>query len=87
MANIKSAKKRIRQAVTQTKRNSARKSRIRSFIRYVEDAIGLGDKVKATEALRVAQPQIMKGVTKSVVNKNTASRKISRLAHRVSNMS
>lgn len=86
MANIQSAKKRIRQIATRTERNVARRSRIRTFIRRVEDAIAAGDKTKATEALRSAQPEIMKGVTKGVLKKNTASRKVSRLAHRVAAM-
>ena len=86
MANIQSAKKRIRQTVSRTTRNVARRSRIRTFIRRVEDAIITGDKIKAADALRVAQPEIMKGVTKGVLKKNTASRKVSRLTHRVAKM-
>lgn len=86
MANIQSAKKRIRQTATRTERNVARRSRIRTFIRRVEDAITSGDKAKASEALKAAQPEIMKGVTKGVLKKNTASRKVSRLSHRVSGM-
>ena len=86
MANIQSAKKRIRQTVSRTTRNVARRSRIRTFIRRVEDAIITGDKIKAADALRVAQPEIMKGVTKGVLRKNTASRKVSRLTHRVAKM-
>ena len=86
MANIQSAKKRIRQTLSRTTRNVARRSRIRTFIRRVEDAIITGDKIKAADALRVAQPKIMKGVTKGVLKKNTASRKVSRLTHRVAKM-
>ena len=86
MANIQSAKKRIRQTASRTVRNVARRSRIRTFIRRVEDAIVIGDKIKATDALKAAQPEIMKGVTKGVLKKNTASRKVSRLTHRIAKM-
>jgi small subunit ribosomal protein S20 len=83
MANSPSSKKRARQTERRTEVNKARRSRIRTYIRKVEEAIASGDKTAATEALRVAQPEIMRGVTKGVTHKNTASRKVSRLAHRV----
>jgi small subunit ribosomal protein S20 len=83
MANSPSSKKRARQTERRTEVNKARRSRIRTFIRKVEEAIASGDKAAAAEALRVAQPEIMRGVTKGVTHKNTASRKVSRLAHRV----
>ena len=63
--------------------NRARTSRIRTFIRRVEAAVETEDRVAATEALRSAQREIMRGVTKGVLHRNTASRKISRLARRV----
>lgn len=83
MANSPSSKKRARQAERRTDVNKARRSRIRTFIRKVEEAIAGGDAAVAAEALRVAQPEIMRGVTKGVTHKNTASRKLSRLAGRV----
>ncbi|HBN22213.1 MAG TPA: 30S ribosomal protein S20 [Holosporales bacterium] len=83
MANIKSAEKRNRQNVERHARNHARTSRIRTFLRKVEEALTGGDKKIAAEALRVAQPEIQRGVTKGVLRKKTASRKISRLAARV----
>lgn len=83
MANTPSARKRIRQTERRTLVNKARRSRIRTFLRKVEEAIAGGDAAKAAEALRLAQPEIMRGVTKGVLHKNTASRKVSRLAHRV----
>ena len=83
MANSPSSKKRARQTERRTDINKARRSRIRTFIRKVEEAIASGDSAAAAEALRVAQPEIMRGVTKGVTHKNTASRKVSRLAHRV----
>ncbi len=87
MANSPSSKKRARQTERRTEVNKARRSRIRTFIRKVEEAIASGDKTAATEALRVAQPEIMRGVTKGVTHKNTASRKVSRLAGRVGALS
>lgn len=83
MANTPQAKKRARQAERRLAVNKARRSRIRTQLRKVEEAIASGDKEKASEALRVAQPELMRGVTKGVYHKNTASRKISRLSARV----
>ncbi|TVQ53809.1 MAG: 30S ribosomal protein S20 [Rhodobacteraceae bacterium] len=83
MANTPSAKKRVRQIEKRTAVNAARKSRIRTFIRKVEDAIRSGDSEAALAALRAAQPEIMRGAAKGVLHANTASRKVSRLAHRV----
>jgi small subunit ribosomal protein S20 len=83
MANSPQAKKRARQAERRTAVNKARRSRIRTFLRKVEEAIASGDAAKAAEALKSAQPEVMRGVTKGVLHKNTASRKISRLSSRV----
>jgi small subunit ribosomal protein S20 len=83
MANSPSSKKRARQTERRTAVNRARRSRIRTFIRKVEEAIATGDFSAAAEALRAAQPEIMRGVSKGVTHKNTGSRKISRLAGRV----
>ncbi len=83
MANTPSARKRIRQIERRTAVNKARRSRIRTFIRKVEEAIATGDQAVAAAALRAAQPEIMRGVTKGVFHKNMASRKVSRLAARV----
>lgn len=83
MANHKSAEKRARQTERRTAVNKARRSRIRTFLRKVEEAIASGNQDAAAEALKVAQPELMRGVTKGVYHKNTASRKISRLASRV----
>ena len=87
MANSPQAKKRARQIERRTAVNKARKSRIRTFLRAVEEAIASGDKAAATSALRAAQPELMRGVTKGIFNKNTASRKVSRLASRVKGLS
>jgi small subunit ribosomal protein S20 len=86
MANSPGAKKRVRQIKRKTEVNTARRSRIRTFIRKVEDAISSGDKSSASEALKQAQPELMRGVTKGVFHKNTASRKMSRLSARVKAM-
>ena len=86
MANSPSAKKRVRQIERRTEVNRARRSRIRTFLRKVEDAIKSGDQDAAKAALVAVQPELMRGVTKGVVHKNTASRKMSRLSHRVKAM-
>ena len=83
MANSPQAKKRAKQNDKRFAINKARRSRIRTFLRKVEEAIASGDKDAASAALRAAQPEIMRGVTKGVFHKNTASRKVSRLASRV----
>jgi len=87
MANSPQAKKRARQIERRTAVNKARKSRIRTFLRAVEEAIASGDKAAGTAALRAAQPELMRGVTKGIFHKNTASRKVSRLASRVKALS
>ena len=86
MANTKSAKKMVRKIAGRTEVNKSRKSRIRTFVRKVEEALASGDKSAATTALKSAEPEIMRGVTKGVLHKNTASRKVSRLAARVKGM-
>jgi len=83
MANIKSAKKRARQTIKRTEINKARVSRIRTFVKKVETAIDSGDRGAAEVALKHAEPEVARGVTKGVLHKNTAARKISRLTHRV----
>jgi small subunit ribosomal protein S20 len=86
MANSPQAKKRVRQTARRTIVNAARKSRIRTFLRKVEDAIRSGDADSARAALQAAQPEIMRGASRGVMHKNTASRKIARLSHRVKTM-
>ena len=75
MANTTSAKKAVRKIAARTEVNKARRSRIRTFIRKVEEAIAGGDKEAANNALKDAQPEIMRAVTKGVMKKNTAARK------------
>ena len=87
MANIQSAKKRIRQSATRTKINSSRRSRIRTFLRHVENAISSGNQINAQEALKSAQPELMRGVVKGVLSKRSVSRKISRFNARVKALS
>jgi small subunit ribosomal protein S20 len=87
MANHKSAKKRIRRNQARAEINKSRISRIRTFIKKVELAIGTGDAPAAKLALKEAQPEIMRGVSKGVLHKNTASRKMSRLAASVKKIS
>ena len=83
MANSPQAKKRTRQNERNRLVNKDRRSRIRTFIRKVEEAIARGDKESALAALKSAQPELMRGVPKRIFHKNTAARKMSRLAARV----
>ncbi|MBY0356021.1 MAG: 30S ribosomal protein S20 [Rickettsiales bacterium] len=83
MAHHKSAQKRIRQTERRTEVNGARRSRIRTFIKNVELAITAGNQQEATAAFKMAEPEIMRGVSKGVLKKETASRKVSRLSHRI----
>ena len=83
MANIKSAKKRARQTVKRTEVNHMRLSRIRTSVKKVETAIAAGDKEAARAAFAAAQPELHRGVTKGVLHRNTAARKLSRLSARI----
>lgn len=87
MANTLQSQKRARQAQHRTDINKARRSRIRTFLRKVEEAIATGNADAASEALKAAQPELMRGVTKGVVHKNTAARKMSRLSARIKALS
>ena len=82
MANTEQSKKRARQADARYAVNKARRSRIRTFLRKVEEAIASGDAAAAAEALKAAQPELARGVSKGVLHKNTVARKMSRLASR-----
>lgn len=86
MANSPQAKKRARQNERRAEVNKARRSRIRTHLRKVEEAIASGDKDVAAAALKAAQPELMRGVTKGIYHKNTASRKMSRLVSRAKAM-
>ena len=83
MANTAQSKKRARQNAARYAVNKMRRSRIRSHLRAVEEAIASGDKSAAADALKAAQPELMRGVTKGVMHKNTVARKMSRLSARV----
>ena len=83
MANTTSARKRIRRDAAKTKANASRRSRIRTFVKKVETEIESGDKEAANAALKLAQPELMRGVTRGVYERNTAARKISRLSQRI----
>lgn len=87
MANTTSAKKATRKIARRTAVNKARRSRVRGFIRKVEEAIASGDAALAKSALQAAQPELQRAASKGVVHANTASRKISRLASRVKALS
>lgn len=83
MANHRSAEKRIRQTVERTARNTARVSRVRTFVKKVETAISAGDKEAARTAFALAAPELQRGVGKGVLHKNTVARKMSRLSARI----
>jgi small subunit ribosomal protein S20 len=86
MANTKSARKATRQIARRTEINKARRSALRGSVRKVEEAITSGDRTAAAAALKAAEPVIMRAAQRSVVHKNTASRKVSRLAHRIAKL-
>ena len=86
MANHKSAEKRIRRNAKRAAINRARMSRIRTFVKKVELAIGSGDKEAAKVAFEAAQPEVHRGVTKGVLHRNTAARKLPRLSGRIKAM-
>ena len=80
MANTKSAKKALRVSAAKNEVNNARRNRIRTFAKKVDDAIKAGDSKKADEAFKALEPEIMRGVTKKIIKLNTASRKLSRIS-------
>ena len=86
MANTRSAKKAVRKTARRTEVKKARRTRMRTEVRKVEEAIAAGQKEAAAEALRAAEPILARTAQKGVIHKNTASRKISRLAARVQAM-
>lgn len=87
MANTPSAKKAARKIEARTEVNKSRRSRVRTFLRKFEDAVASGDQVAASVAFKAVEPEMMRAATKGVVHKNTASRKVSRLAQRLKGMS
>lgn len=87
MANTKSAKKAVRKLAKRTQVNQSRRSRMRTYLRKVEEAIGAGDQSAAQEALKAAQPEVMRASQKRILHANTASRKLSRLSARIKAMS
>ena len=86
MANTAQSKKRVRQTEARTDVNKARRSRIRTFLRKVEEALASGNQDAAATALHNAQPELDRGVSKGVLHKNTVARKMSRLTHRLKTM-
>lgn len=83
MANHASAKKRIRTNARRNEINTARTSRLRTFVKKVEAALVGGDAKAAEDAFKVVQPEILRGVSKRIISKNTAARKLSRLSARI----
>ena len=86
MANIKSAKKRVSVIAVKTERNKAIKSKVKTYVKKVDAAIAAGDKAAAKEAFKAAEVELTKAASKGVLHKNTASRKIGRLAKAVDAM-
>ena len=83
MANTSSAKKAARKIARRAAVNKNRRSRVRTFVRKVEEALASGDKAVAVAAFQIAEPELMRAATKGVLHRNTASRKVSRLAQRL----
>lgn len=83
MANHDSAKKRIRRNARRAAINTARRSRLRTFVKKVEAALAAGDSAQAEEAFRAAQPELQRGASKNLLHKNTVARKLSRLSARI----
>lgn len=86
MANTKSAKKKTRVIARRTEINQSRRSRMRSEVRGVEEAIKSGDRNAALAALKAAEPHLIRAARKGVIHRKTASRKVSRLAHQVAKL-
>ncbi len=86
MANTKSARKAAKQSARRTVTNRARRSRLRSAVRKVEEAIAAGDRSKALAAMAEAEPVIIRAAQKNIVHRNAARRKVSRLAHRIAEL-
>lgn len=86
MANTKSARKAARQIVRRTAVNKARRSRMRTAVRQVEEAIATGDRARALTAMAEAEPELVRAAKKGIVHKNAARRKVSRLAHRIAKL-
>ncbi|MCC0021700.1 MAG: 30S ribosomal protein S20 [Nitratireductor sp.] len=87
MANTVSAKKAVRKIAKRTEVNKANRSRMRTYVRKAEEALAGGDKDQAAAAVKEVQPVLMKAVSKGIINKNTASRKVSRLNKRLKALS
>ena len=86
MANTTSARKAARKIARRTEINKARRSRVRNAVRKVEEAIAAGDRTKALEAMKNAEPQLMRAARQGQVHQNTASRKVSRLTRQISKL-
>jgi small subunit ribosomal protein S20 len=83
MANTSSAKKMVRKIARRTEINKSRRSQMRTYVRKVEDAIAKGSATDALQAMKMAEPKLMRAAQKGILDKNTASRKVSRLVHRI----
>jgi small subunit ribosomal protein S20 len=87
MANTSSAKKATRKIARRAAVNGNRVTRVRTYVRKVDEALASGDQAAAAAALKAAQPELMRAASKGVLHKKTVARKISRLAARVKTLS
>ena len=87
MANTPSSRKAVRKISARTEVNKSRRTRVRTFVRKFDDAITAGNKAAAEVAFKAVEPELMRAVTKGVLHKNAASRKVSRLAKRLKTLS
>ncbi|OLY46396.1 30S ribosomal protein S20 [Bartonella apis] len=83
MANTPSSRKAVRKIAARTEVNKSRRTRIRTFVRKFDDAVAGGNKAAAEVAFKAVEPELMRAVTKGVLHKNAASRKVSRLAKKL----
>lgn len=86
MPNTTAAKRAVREIARRTEVNRSRRSRVRTFLRKVEDAIKAGNKAQAQEALKAAEPELMRAAQKGAITRGSASRKVSRLSHRIKSL-
>ncbi len=87
MANTPSSRKAVRKIAARTEVNKSRRTRVRSFVRKFDDAVAAGNKAAAEVAFKTVEPELMRAVTKGVLHKNAASRKVSRLAKKLKSLS
>jgi small subunit ribosomal protein S20 len=86
MANTSSAKKATRKIARRTAVNKSRRTKMRGSVRLVEEAISKGDREAALKAFAAAEPELMRAAQRDIIHRNAASRKVSRLSHRIATL-